>query len=299
MKRKIINIDENLCNGCGECIPNCHEGALQMIDGKARLISDLMCDGLGACIGHCPQGAITIEEREAEPYNETAVILDMIPKGKNTLKAHLQHLYDHNEKAFLNEGIKALKANADKLNFDLQDIIPTEQATEKPTEQPIAETMHQHGHACPGSAMREMKRENNPAPLPISQQASTLEQWPVQLHLANPNAPYFSGADLLIAADCTAFSMGDFHQRLLKGKKLVIACPKLDTNQQSYLDKLSSIMRNSNLNTITIAIMEVPCCSSLTHLVLKAMQNSGNKIPIKQIIVGVDGEIRSQEWINL
>lgn len=307
MKRKIINIDEELCNGCGDCIPNCHEGALQMIDGKARLISDLMCDGLGACIGHCPQGAITIEEREAAPYDELLVIKDMVIKGENTVKAHLQHLFDHNEDKFVKEGIDYLKSIEDQLDFELDAVLPSKtqtQATNKQgkSQEKHVETMHNHqgGHACPGSAMREMKRDN-----PVqntseaSPQQSTLEHWPVQLHLANPNAPYFSGADLLIAADCTAFSMGDFHQRLLKGKKLVIACPKLDSNQQSYIEKLATIMKTSNLNTITVAIMEVPCCSSLTHTILKAMQISGNKIPVKQIIVGVDGEIRSDEWVNI
>jgi len=123
MKRDIIKIDEELCNGCGLCVPNCHEGALQVIDGKVRLISDLMCDGLGACIGHCPEGAITIEHREAEPYNETAVIEDMIAKGKNVIIAHLKHLKDHNETGFLNEGISYLKNNENNLNFDLNEVL--------------------------------------------------------------------------------------------------------------------------------------------------------------------------------
>ncbi len=302
MKRKIINIDEELCNGCGDCIPNCHEGALQMIDGKARLISDLMCDGLGACIGHCPQGAITIEEREAAPYDEILVIKDMVKKGKNTVSAHLQHLYDHDQDKFVKQGIDYLKAHQDKLGFSLADVLPSNQKEEivKPMKEKHQHEHHLAGHACPGSAMREMKRDNAvQTQTQSSPQQSTLEHWPVQLHLANPNAPYFAGADLLIAADCTAFSMGDFHQRLLKGKKLLIACPKLDSNQQSYLEKLATIMKTANLNTITVAIMEVPCCSSLTHTILKAMQISGNKIPVKQIIVGVDGEIRNEQWVNI
>jgi NAD-dependent dihydropyrimidine dehydrogenase PreA subunit len=267
MKREIINIDEDLCNGCGVCIPNCHEGALQMIDGKARLISDLMCDGLGACIGHCPQGAITIEKREAAPYDELLVIKDMVKKGGNTVKAHLQHLADHKQDEFVKQGIDYLKANQDKLDFSLADVLPTnhKEAVATPSPEKHHHEHHHGGHACPGSAMREMKRDNIASNTEASPQQSTLEHWPVQLHLANPNAPYFTGADLLIAADCTAFSMGDFHQRLLKGKKLVIACPKLDSNQQSYIEKLASIMKTANLNTITVAIMEVPCCSSLTH----------------------------------
>jgi NAD-dependent dihydropyrimidine dehydrogenase PreA subunit len=306
MKREIININDDLCNGCGKCIPGCAEGALQMIDGKARLVSDLMCDGLGACIGHCPEGAITIEEREAAPYDEVLVMKEMIRKGKNTVKAHLQHLLDHQQDEFVKQGIDYLKASQGELDFMLEEVIPYDNQKEhKETIQKTQiETEHHHhshvGSACPGLAMREMKRNSTSKDeKPMNFTESSLEHWPVQLHLANPNAPYFMHSDLLIAADCTAFSMGDFHQRLLNGKKLVIACPKLDTNQQSYLDKLSGIIRYGNLNTITIAVMEVPCCSGLTQLVLRAVQISKKRLPVKQVVVGIDGEIRSEDWVNM
>ncbi|MFP4663747.1 MAG: ATP-binding protein [Bacteroidales bacterium] len=294
MKRDIIKINEDLCNGCGACIPNCHEGALQMIDGKARLISDLMCDGLGACIGHCPQDAITIEKREAVPYDEIAVIKDMVGKGKNTVKAHLQHLWEHDQHEFVQQGINYLKKHKDELDFTLEEVLPGE---EKQPES--CGHSHSGGHACPGSAIKEMNRSSAPTAAAQVSGESTLEHWPVQLHLANPEAAYFKGADLLIAADCTAFSMGNFHDKLLKGRKLVIACPKLDSNQNSYLDKLTHIFANAGLNTVTVAIMEVPCCGSLSQLVMTAMQGSGNQVPVKQIIVGVDGEIRQENWVNL
>ncbi|HKK69287.1 MAG TPA: 4Fe-4S dicluster domain-containing protein [Bacteroidales bacterium] len=297
MKRDIIKINEDLCNGCGACIPNCHEGALQMIDGKARLVSDLMCDGLGACIGHCPQDAISIEKREATPYDEITVIKEMIPKGKNTVKAHLQHLWEHDQHEFVQQGINHLKGHKDELDFTLDEVMPGDK---KQPESCGSGHSHGGGHACPGSAIKEMKRSSEPktASAPVSDE-SKLEHWPVQLHLANPEAPYFKGADLLIAADCTAFSMGNFHDKLLKDRKLVIACPKLDSNQNSYLDKLTHIFANAGLNTVTVAIMEVPCCGSLSQLVMTAMQRSGNMVPVKQIIVGVDGEIRQEGWVNV
>ena len=208
MKRKIIHINEDLCNGCGNCIPNCAEGALQMIDGKVRLVSDLMCDGLGACLGHCPEGAITMEEREAVPYDEIAVIKDMIPKGKNTIKAHLKHMKDHDQHELVKQAINYLKANKSDLPFNPEEVLPKN----RPSTCQSGHN-HSHGHGCPGSAMREMKRDTSSAGSQ-NEQSSMLEHWPVQLHLANPDAPYFKGADLLIAADCTAFSMGDFHNTL-------------------------------------------------------------------------------------
>ena len=203
MKRKIIQIDEEKCTGCGLCIPNCHEGAMQLIDGKARLISDLFCDGLGACIGHCPEGAIEIIEREAEPYDERKVMEAMIPKGRNTIMAHLDHLRDHNETEFLQQAINYLKENNIMIN------------PEKITDAP-------HGECgCPGSAARDFNAEpavetHRNASLPAV--PSQLRQWPVQLHLLNPQASYFKNADVLLAADCAAFAMGNFHDRFLKGK---------------------------------------------------------------------------------
>jgi len=297
MKRSIIKIDEATCNGCGLCIPNCHEGALQLIDGKARLISDLFCDGLGACVGHCPEGAITIEEREAEPYNETLVMEQMVKQGKNTVLAHLQHLKDHGAEDFLKEAIAYIRNN----NIDL-DISKDEPADHHAA---IHHEMHaakSSGCGCPGSMAVSFDIDmekvgasaNNPS---FTEAPSELRQWPVQLHLLNPNAPCFKNADLLLAADCAAFSMGNFHSRFLKGKTLAIACPKLDSNQESYIQKLIMMINGAGLNTITVVRMEVPCCGGLTRLAQLAVQHSGRKIPVKQAVVSAQGEVIHEEWI--
>ena len=235
MKRDILKINEELCNGCGQCVPNCHEGALQIIDGKVRLVSELMCDGLGACIGHCPEGAITIESREAKPYNETSVM--------------------------------------------------------KPQPQP-----HHDGDGCPGSrAMVIAKPIQTHNDMPTDQ-PSELRQWPVQMHLVNPNAPYFRGADLLLAADCVAFSMGDFHSKFLKGKSLAIACPKLDQGTDSYIEKLTAMIDIAEVNTITVMTMEVPCCGGLLQMVRTALSNASRKVPVKKMIVGINGKVLQEEW---
>ncbi|HNW49776.1 MAG TPA: 4Fe-4S binding protein [Prolixibacteraceae bacterium] len=292
MLREIVKIDEELCNGCGMCIPNCHEGALQLIDGKARLISELMCDGLGACLGHCPQGAITIEKREAVPYNEVEVLKEMIDKGENTVIAHLKHLKDHNETGFLQEGMKFLKENRDELDFDLDDVID-----EIHGNKPVASSGCATG-GCPGSRTIVFDK---PADLKfagvVADQPSQLRQWPVQLHLVNPMAPYFQKADLLIAADCTAFTVGNFHSKWLKDKSLVIACPKLDHGTESYIHKLAVLIDEANVNTITIMMMEVPCCGGLLQMVREAQQMTTRKVPVKAIIVSIRGEILREEWI--
>lgn len=225
-KRKIITIDEEKCNGCGLCIPNCPEGAIQIIDNKARLISDLFCDGLGACIGHCPQGAISIEEREAALYDE----------GK-------------------------AKANIAK----------------------------SHGHSCPGSKMMDLRKKNvneNKDKVNIS---SELSQWPVQLRLVPAHAPYFEGADVLIAADCVPFAYANFHQDLLKGKILLVGCPKLD-DLSLYKDKLTQIFTENNIKSVTYAHMEVPCCFGLFPVIKEALNSSGKKIPLEEITITIQGE---------
>ncbi|MEA3495910.1 MAG: 4Fe-4S ferredoxin [Bacteroidota bacterium] len=287
MKRDIVKIDEELCNGCGDCIPNCHEGALQIIDEKARLVSDLMCDGLGACIGHCPLGAITIEQREAEAYNETKVMVDMIKKGKNTVIAHLVHLKEHQELELMKEGINYLKANEQNLDFDLSETI-TAIHTEK-------KSSCESG-GCPGSAPVSI---NSDLKLDFSTGSlkSELKQWPVQFHLINPVAAYFKNTDLLLAADCVAFSIGNFHQDYLKGKQLIIACPKLDSEQDSYLQKLIHLIDNAKVNTITTMIMQVPCCGGLLQLVKTAIEKANRKVPVKLIVVGIEGNILQEDWI--
>ncbi len=292
MIREIVKIDEELCNGCGDCVPNCHEGALQIIDGKARLISELMCDGLGACLGHCPEGAITIEKREAEDYDEEIVIAQMIPKGKNTVFAHLKHLQEHGETEFLRQATGYLKANRDILPFSISEVhkLLHSTAQQQPFQQPEA-------CGCPGSApvafdKSGIKMADNKVEI-----ESELTQWPVQLHLVNPAASYFNGQDLLIAADCTAFASGNFHQQFLKGKKLVIACPKLDQGKEIYVDKIETLIDDSRVNTITVLRMQVPCCGGLSQIVNIAASQASRKVPIKEIVIGIKGEIISEEWL--
>ncbi len=284
MLREVVKIDESLCDGCGVCVPNCHEGALQIIDNKARLISDLLCDGLGACIGHCPQGAITIEKREAEPYDEAKVIKMMVTKGKNTVVAHLKHLRDHNETGFLREAMAYLKANEDALPFPVEEVI-------REVHRPKVSLMYNNpGSGCPGTQAKTI------LPRAIvgsnSQDApSHLRQWPVQMHLINPAAGYFKGSDLLLAADCVAYAMGNFHSRLLKGKTLTIACPKLDQGQEAYLPKLVRLIDEAQINSLTVAMMEVPCCGGLLRLVNQAMAQSTRKVPVKIMVVSSAGEV--------
>lgn len=301
MIREMVKIDEELCNGCGDCVPNCHEGALQIIDGKARLISDLLCDGLGACIGHCPLGAITIEKREAEAYNETKVMELMVEKGKNTVIAHLQHLKEHGETAYLKEGVRYLNEHRDNLNFKVNEVIQAVHNHGKP-EQPHGHNqgggMTHAGGGCPGSQAMSFEGKNISVDSGkmISGQ-SELRQWPVQMHLINPAAGYFKEADVVVAADCVAFSMGDFHQKFLKGKSLAIACPKLDDGQDTYLNKVVSLIDDAKVNTLTVVIMQVPCCGGLLQLVRAAAEQANRKVPIKAVIVSVEGEVLQEQWV--
>ncbi len=279
-KRKIIKIDEAKCDGCGLCIPNCPEGALQVIDGKARLVSDLLCDGLGACLGECPKGAIEVEERPAEKYDERKVMENMLKKGTNTIKAHLKHLKDHGQTEFLEQAQGFLK--------------------EKGVADPLAgeSGKPQASHCgCPGA--REMSfgaaEAEECAPAEVK---SRLRQWPVQLHLLSPQAPYFNKADVVLAADCVAYAYGNFHNEFLKDKALAIACPKLDDNQESYLEKIKSLIEDAKINTLTVLTMEVPCCQGLLNLVKLAMRNSSRKVPVKHIIIGIQGGIKHEEWLS-
>lgn len=295
MKRDILKIDDELCNGCGQCVPNCHEGALQVIDGKVRLVSELMCDGLGACIGHCPTGAITIEKREAEPYNETRVMEQMKEKGKNTVIAHLKHLKVHGESGFLREGVVYLQQHRSELSFDPDEVM-IEVHNHGKKAFSVDAGHHGHGGGCPGSRERVIERADNISAQPQAAQQSELRQWPVQMHLVNPAATYFRDSDLLLAADCVAFSLGNFHSKFLKGKSLAIACPKLDNGSEIYVEKLVSMIDNARINTITVMMMEVPCCGGLLQIVKSALSKASRKIPVKKIIVGINGEILQEEW---
>lgn len=240
-KRSIIHIDEDKCNGCGLCVPNCAEGAIRIVDGKARLIADHLCDGLGACLGHCPQGALIVEEREAAEFDEAAVEQHLTGRGNG-------------------------------------------HAAPQP---PAA-------HAgCPGSRMLDFRRSaTNEAPAQPVAQRSELRQWPVQLQLVPTNAPYFQDADLLIAADCVPFAYPDFHRKLLRNRSVVMACPKLD-QVGPYVEKLATIFRENDINSITVAHMEVPCCFGLMQLVRVALEMSGRSdIPVYDINIGIQGEIK-------
>lgn len=276
-KRKIIKIDEDKCNGCGLCIPNCPEGALQIIDDKVRLISDLFCDGLGACIGHCPEGAITIEEREAEPYDETKVMENVVRQGKNVIKAHLEHLKGHGEESYLKEAIDFLK----------------KRGIEMPR---LNEKGHSHKHphpasGCPGSKIMDFRKEQKKAKKRKAEVSgeSQLRQWPVQIMLVPPFAPYLNNADLLIAADCVPFAYAGFHDDLLKDKVLLVGCPKLD-DLELYKEKFKQIFTNNNIKRVTYAHMEVPCCFGMIEAIKEAISAAGKKIPLEDVNISIKGE---------
>ena len=282
MKRKIIHIDEEMCTGCGQCIPDCPEGALQIIDGKARLVSDLSCDGLGACMGTCPEGAISVIEREAEPYNEMAVMGNIARQGEPVIRAHLEHLISHGETDLYNQAIEYLKEK----NIP----VPGHQAAGcHPGPSPLG----QHPFAgCPGSVARSIAREGHAddqrAP---AETGSELRQWPVQLKLLNPAAPYFENADLLISADCVPFAYAGFHEELLRDKIVIIFCPKLDTDIDGYITKLADIFSHHTIRSITVAHMEVPCCSGVQYVVDEALQRYGKKIRVKEVTITIEGQV--------
>ncbi|UCF13843.1 MAG: 4Fe-4S binding protein [Thermoplasmatales archaeon] len=280
-KRKIIKIDEEKCNGCGVCIPTCPEGALQVIDDKARLISDIFCDGLGACIGHCPQEAITTEEREAEEYDEKKTMENIVKAGKNTIIAHLNHLKDHGEMGYYNEALEVLEEKGIEVNLD-------EKPADKCANQP---------KGCPGASVIDISDEKKRNIEESGTRNSQLRQWPIQFHLIPPNAPYFQRKDVLLVADCVAYSLADFHKDYLKGKSIAIACPKLDSNQDIYEEKLAALIDDAKINTLTVITMEVPCCSGLLNLAKNASKKASRKISIKSIVVGIKGKILKEEWV--
>ena len=244
MIRRIIHIDEEKCNGCGACAEACHEGAIQMIDGKARLTREDYCDGLGDCLPNCPTGAITFEDREAPAYDEAAV----------------------------------RAAKAQKLTERLHP------AGGCPGSLPRAMTPPAGG--CPGSMPREMAAQSVPAQGSIPSQ---LRQWPVQIKLAPVNAPWFDGAKLLIAADCTAYAYGSFHSDFIRGRVALVGCPKLDG--VDYSEKLGDIIRENDIRDVTIVRMEVPCCGGLEYAAKQALQKSGKFIPWRVVTLSVDGRI--------
>ena len=283
-KRKIINIDESKCTGCGLCVPSCPEGALQIIDGKARLISDLFCDGLGACIGECPEGAITIEEREAEPYDERKVMENIVKQGKNVIKAHLKHLKDHNQTVFYQQALEYLEEK--EIDNPEEDSAPKYSSDKYETIKSFS--------GCPGSRVIDLREEKDitmRSGKTDSAGISQLKQWPVQIMLVPVNAPYFKDANLLISADCVPFAYADFHREFLKDKILLVGCPKLD-DAVFYRDKVTEILKNNNINSITVVYMEVPCCFGMVKLVEEAVKASGKNIPLENIEISIKGNIK-------
>ncbi len=277
-KRKIISIDEEKCTGCGQCIPNCPEGALQVIDGKARLVSDLFCDGLGACIGNCPEGAMTVEERIAEPYDEARVMANIVKAGPNTIAAHLKHLKDRSACDYYNAALAYLKQN----DIPVPSTGSLDHSTTGPQE-PLA-------CGCPGSSVGTLDPSSTRTPEPSNARTpSALRNWPIQLTLIPPSAPYLKNADLLISADCVGSSHPNFHEDLVKGRVLIIACPKLD-DAEAYLDKLTRIFVESTPNSVAVAHMTVPCCFGLTQLVKRAIARLGGTIPFVEVTIDVDGK---------
>ena len=280
--RKIIEIDEDICNGCGECIPNCPEGALQVIDGKARLISDLFCDGLGACIGECPVEAIEVVNREAEPYNETKVMENIARQGKNVIAAHLKHLKDHGETGLYNEALQYLKNN----NIEIADDV---EINSKKSEDEVRLPC-----GCPGSAVMDFRGEESCGAVKpgvkLTARQSKLKQWPVQIMLVPSTAPYLKDADLLIVADCVPFAYAGFHEDFLENKALLIGCPKLD-DSEFYMKKFTEIFRLNDIKSATVVHMEVPCCFGMLSIVKQAVKDSGKDIPVKAVNIGIRGNI--------
>ncbi len=257
--RKIVKIDEEKCNGCGLCVPSCAEGALRIVNGKARLVSEVYCDGLGACLGRCPQDAITIEERDAAEFDEAQVGAHLAreTQAKTAPAACPSHVH-HREPAHAAHG-------------------------------------HHHAHAggCPGAMARELKPATS-AHAPAGAAApSQLANWPVQLTLVPPSAPYFRNANLLLVADCVPFALADFHTRLLRGNPVAIACPKLDDTGE-YVEKLAHIIRGSNLQSLTVVRMEVPCCGGLVRIAEAALEHAGLPVPFKEITIGIGGDVLAE-----
>ena len=239
--RNIVKIDEAKCNGCGLCAKACAEGAIQIINSKAKLVSEVYCDGLGVCIGHCPQGAITVEKREAAEFDEEAT------------KAHL--------------------------------------AEQKKTKEKI-------GFVCPGTVAKMLRQKTGGEVAGVTAIPSQLSHWPIQLMLVPPNAPYFAGADLVLAADCVAFAMGDFHGRFLKEHSIVIGCPKLD-DAEVYVEKLADILQANKLKSLTVVHMEVPCCFGLTRIAKDAIVRSGLAMSFEDVTVDLNGNVKKTETVKV
>ncbi|MEW6571226.1 MAG: 4Fe-4S dicluster domain-containing protein [Nitrospirota bacterium] len=250
MKRKLITIDEALCDGCGNCVTACAEGALQIVNGKAKLVKEDFCDGFGDCIGECPTGALKIEERDAKPFN---------------LEATKEYLLRVRGKEAVWRMEEAQKKHVSKEDYRMP-------------------------CGCPGSMVQTLKKEKTASFEKSSNLLSGLRNWPVQIALLPINSPYYEGVDLLVAADCCAYAYGNFHKDFIQGRSLAIGCPKFD-NTDLYREKLTAVLGENNITSITVAYMEVPCCLGLVRLVGEAVQQSGKDIPLKTIKISVNGQI--------
>jgi ferredoxin len=270
LKRNIIRIDEARCNGCGDCVPGCPEGALQIIDGKARLVSDLFCDGLGACLGDCPQKAISVTTREAEPYDEAEVMENIIKAGANTIKAHLKHLRAHDQKEYLQQAVSILLRKGISIPKFEEDNCPS--------------------GGCPSVQTKVIDRQPQQESVSIKT-TPQLRTWPVQLHLLHPSAPYLKNAELLIAATCVPFAFPDFHAKFIKGRVPIVLCPKLDKDIENYIEKLEIIFKTQDINSITIVRMEVPCCGGTEFIVQKALEKAAKVMMVKVNVISIKGEI--------
>lgn len=256
--RKLIRIDEDLCTGCGQCVPGCAEGALQIIDGKARLVSERYCDGLGACLGHCPTGALTVVEVPAEDFDPRAVTTHLQAQGR----AVPEHM-----------------PNPEELRLP-----------PSPSSRPSG--------GCPGARLMSMtpcQAANTPTSRPSAH--SALTHWPVQIRLVPPQAPFLNNADLLVTADCAPVAYPDFHADFLKGRVLLLGCPKFD-DAQAYIDRFQAIFSTQPVNSVTVLEMEVPCCSGLSRIVLEGLARARKHVPVEKIVISRDGRVLSREHLS-
>jgi len=239
--RNIVKIDEEKCDGCGQCVDACAEGAIELVDGKAKLVSEVYCDGLGVCIGHCPQDAITVEKRESEAFDEAAT----------------------------NKHLARRQEGSPQADF-----------------------------VCPGMMAKSLRQKSQVTGPAASEVRSQLSHWPIQLKLVPPNAPYFAGADMVLVADCVPFAMGDFHNKFLKDRSIVIGCPKLD-DPQFYVEKLAQVLKTNRLKSLTVVHMEVPCCFGLTEIAKRAIAAADVELPFDDVTVALDGSVAKTVTVDI
>lgn len=282
MKRRIVQIHEELCNGCELCVNACHEGAIEMVDGKAKLVSDVYCDGLGDCLPACPTGAIEIIERDADEYDQEAVDQRLKDLGRPPMDApagHVGHGHGHEGHGHGHHHHDGQPCGCEGKGMEMMQKLQ----------------MHSGG-GCPGSKamsiqQQEKAKQVQETPEAVTEVPAKLTTWPVQINLVSPQAPYLQGSDLLIAADCTAFAYGNFHKDFIEGRVCLIGCPKLDDNQ-FYAEKLTTILSQNDISSITVVRMEVPCCSGIVQSVKQAMLQSGKIVKYNEVTIGLNGGIK-------